>query len=142
VGTVNVGARIEEPFDVSTIEKQRGCQEGHPVLVVEDDPDIRECVQMILEEEGFVVVTAANGAEAEEELSHMEEPCVLLLDLMMPVMSGWELLDHLARDGKLDDGLHVIVVSATPSKLPRGSVKCMRKPVRVEQLIATVRQYC
>ena len=111
-------------------------------MVVEDDADIRECVQMILEDEGFDVVTACNGAEAEEELSHMEEPCVVLLDLMMPVMSGWEFLEHLRRDGKLDDGMHVVVVSAAMSNVPKGPVKVMSKPVRADQLIATVRQYC
>ena len=111
-------------------------------MVVEDDPDIRECVQMILEDEGFDVVTASNGAEAEEELSHMEEPCVVLLDLMMPVMNGWELLEHLRRDGKLDDGMRIVVVSATLGQLPQGPVACMRKPVRADKLIATVRRYC
>lgn len=110
-------------------------------MVVEDDADIRDCVQMILEDEGFEVVTAANGAEAEAELAAMDEPCVMLLDLMMPVMSGWELLEHLARDGKLD-GLHVVVISASPTKVPKGPVVCMRKPVRVEQLLDTVRRYC
>ena len=142
-GRCSLGARFEKDFGVSTNPKQRGCPDGHPVMIVEDDPDIRECVQMILEDEGFEVITASNGAEAEEELSHMQEPCVLLLDLMMPVMSGWELLDHLRRAGKLDDGMHVVVVSATPSHVPKGTtVKCMRKPLRAEQLIATVRQYC
>jgi CheY-like chemotaxis protein len=112
-------------------------------MVVEDDPDIRECVQMILEDEGFKVVTACNGAEAEEELSHMKEPCVMLLDLMMPVMNGWELLEHLTRDGKLSgDGMRVVVVSATLGALPKGPVACMSKPVRADKLIATVRQYC
>ncbi len=112
-------------------------------MVVEDDADIRECVQLALEEEGFDVVTAANGAEAEAELERIAEPCVMLLDLMMPVMTGWELLEHLERDGKLDgDGLHVVVVSATPTPMPRGPVKCIRKPVRVEQLLEAVRKYC
>jgi CheY-like chemotaxis protein len=111
-------------------------------MVVEDDQDIRECVRMILEDEGYSVVTACNGAEAEAELAHMEEPCVVLLDLMMPVMSGWELLEHLKRDGKLDDGMHVVVVSAAPSDVPAGPVQCMRKPLRADQLIATVRRYC
>ena len=110
------------------------------MLVVEDDPDIRECVQMVLEDEGFEVITAANGAEAERELEHIDSPCVVLLDLMMPVMSGWELLEHLRRDGRLEHGLRVVVVSASPSNVPRGPVKCMRKPVRVEQLIQTVRE--
>jgi CheY-like chemotaxis protein len=111
-------------------------------MIVEDDADIRECVQLILEEEGYEVITASNGAEAEEELAQMIEPCVMLLDLMMPVMSGWELLEHLRRNGLLPDGIHVVVVSSTPTDIPSGPVKCMRKPVRAEQLIATVRQYC
>jgi CheY-like chemotaxis protein len=112
-------------------------------MVVEDDPDIREGVRQILENEGFKVVTAANGAEAVEELAHMDEPCVLLLDLMMPVMSGWELLARLERDGKLaEDGLRVVVVSGTPRDLPKGPVLCMMKPLRADQLIAAVRQYC
>ena len=124
--------------------EQRGCPDGHPVMVVEDDPDIRECVQMILEDEGYKVVTARNGAEAEEELEHIGEPCVVLLDLMMPVMSGWEFLEHLRLQGKLDDGINVIVVSAVLSDqpVPAGPVEVMRKPLRAEQLIATVRQYC
>ena len=84
-------------------QSQGGCQHHHPVLVVEDDADIREAVQLILEDEGFDVVTACNGAEAEAELAHMEEPCLVLLDLMMPVMNGWELLAHLKRDGRLRD---------------------------------------
>jgi CheY-like chemotaxis protein len=112
-------------------------------MVVEDDPDIRECVQMILEDEGFKVVTACNGAEAEEELLHMKQPCVMLLDLMMPVMSGWELLEHLKRDGRLAaNGMRIVVVSATLGSLPQGPVACMRKPVRADMLIATVRRYC
>jgi CheY-like chemotaxis protein len=112
-------------------------------MIVEDDPDIRDCVQLILEDEGFEVVTAANGAEAEAELEHMDQPCVVLLDLMMPVMNGWEFLDHLKKRGKLDgDGMHVVVVSATPNMVPRGPVKCIRKPVHADQLIETVRKYC
>ena len=122
---------------------EKGCPHGHPVMVVEDDPDIRDCLQMILEDEGFDVVTAGNGAEAEAVLAGMKDPCVLLLDLMMPVMNGWELLDHLRRDGKLDDGgLNVVVVSASPNPLPEGPVACMRKPVHADQLIRTIRQYC
>jgi CheY-like chemotaxis protein len=132
---------------VSNVYQQKGCPDGHPVMVVEDDPDIRDLVRMLLEEEGYTVVTAANGAEAERALERMVQPCVVLLDLMMPVMSGWELLDHLKRAGKLDaaHGMHVVVVSATPSPLPlprSAAVRCIRKPVHVEQLIATVRQYC
>lgn len=112
-------------------------------MVVEDDPAIREVVQMLLEDEGYEVVTAANGAEAKDELDSVE-PCVMLLDLTMPVMSGWELLRHLERDGRLDDGIHVVVVSASPNAqpLPAGPVAVLRKPVRAEDLLATVGRYC
>jgi CheY-like chemotaxis protein len=60
----------------------------------------------------------------------------------MPVMSGWELLDHLRRDGKLRDGIQVVIVSSTPIDVPQGPVKTMHKPVRADQLIETVRQFC
>lgn len=109
--------------------------------MVEDDSGIREAVQLVLEDEGFEVVTATNGAEAVVELEHCE-PCVMLLDLAMPVMSGWELLERLGRDGRLPDGIRVIVVSATPRDVPPGIAAILRKPVRVEELIATIRHYC
>lgn len=115
-------------------------QRRHPVLVVEDDADIRECVQMVLEEEGYEVITAANGAEAERELDQLERPCLMLLDLMMPVMSGWELLEHLRTKGQLGHGLRVVVVSASPMQIPRGTVRCMRKPVKLDQLLKTVKE--
>lgn len=123
----------------------QGCAHDHAVMVVEDDSDIRECVRMVLEEEGYDVVTAANGAEAETLLADLGEahsPCVMLLDLMMPVMTGWELLEHLRRDGKLSDGMRIVVLSAAPTNVPAGPVACMSKPVPLDELLAAVRQYC
>lgn len=115
---------------------------GRPlVLVVDDDPDILEAICDVLEVEGYRVARARQGQEALERVGE-ERPRAILLDLMMPVMSGWEFLEHLEREGKLDDGIRVVVVSAALADVPKGPVQCMRKPVRAEQLIATVRRYC
>ena len=59
-----------------------------PILVVDDDPSILETVQVILESEGYSVVTAANGREALQMLEHVT-PFLMLLDMRMPVLDGW-----------------------------------------------------
>src|SRR5690349_4088262 len=72
---------------------------GGPVLVVEDDADIRESVCQILEDEGFPTVGACNGKEALATLRTMEPlPRLILLDLMMPIMNGWEFYELISRD--------------------------------------------
>ena len=79
------------------------------VLVVDDDPDILATVEQILEIEGYAVLSARNGAEA---LSVLESsrPDVIILDLMMPVMDGWEFRRRL--DGHPASATPIIVVSA------------------------------
>jgi CheY-like chemotaxis protein len=64
----------------------------HTILVVEDDPDIAESLCDVLRSEGYDVVTASNGKEGLDRLEEMGRPCLILLDLMMPVMSGGEFL--------------------------------------------------
>jgi CheY-like chemotaxis protein len=65
----------------------------HQVLVVDDDPGIRQLIEMVLQDEGFDVVTAANGKEALERINE-SRPALVLLDLQMPVMTGWEVLSQ------------------------------------------------
>src|SRR5438034_11654037 len=60
------------------------------VLVVDDSRGVRDAVRMVLEGEGYEVATAANGAEALERIEAEAQPDVMLLDLQMPVMDGWE----------------------------------------------------
>ncbi len=73
-------------------------QGDRPVLVVDDDPDIREALRMALESEGFPVETAANGQEALDALRRGPPPRCVLLDLMMPVMDGYAFLEEQAKD--------------------------------------------
>ena len=92
------------------------------VLLVEDDRDIREAVASLLEAEGYTVLTAAHGKEA---LAILErgQPCVVLLDLMMPVMSGWDFMDVVRKNKRLED-IPVVVVSAYSERKAEGCGGC------------------
>ena len=68
------------------------------IYVVEDDVDLRESIKELLEMEGFSVLTAGNGREGLNLIERDGEPCLILLDMMMPVMNGWEFLEALQRD--------------------------------------------
>jgi CheY-like chemotaxis protein len=112
------------------------------VLVVDDDADIREAVRAVLESDGYEVHTAANGHEALELLGRMREPCLILLDLMMPVLSGWEFLELRKRNHHLAN-LPVVVVSAVGDRVrpdPRTAV--VRKPPDVDTLLKIVASHC
>jgi len=114
-----------------------------PVLIVEDDDDLRGLLRETIEATGHGVITAADGREALDVLSEGARPCLVLLDLMMPVMSGWEVLDALRRSGALD-ALPVVVVSAAArlGDALVGARGLLRKPVEVERLLATVEMHC
>ena len=75
--------------------EQSPLDERVAVLVVDDDPDIRETLRDVIEMEGFAVVTAADGREAMDRLRMGLRPSLIVLDLMMPRMSGWDLLTAL-----------------------------------------------
>lgn len=79
-----------------------------PVLVVDDDPGIRRFITLILEEEGYQVVTAENGRDAFARIA-AERPALVLLDLNMPVMTGWELHATLREHGL---GIPIVYMTA------------------------------
>ena len=112
----------------------------HPVIIVEDDDDIRDTFREVLEAEGYHVLTAANGKVALDLLEDMEEtPCLVLLDLMMPVMNGWQLMATL-KSRRGFRRIPVVVVSAAPSHTT-GAARVIRKPIDVDDLLETVRRY-
>ncbi len=109
-----------------------------PVLVVDDDPDIRDTLREILEAEGHAVITAPHGRAALSVLRKGLRPSLILLDLMMPGMSGWELLALLREDPALAD-LPVAVLSAAGGRAgPPGATHFLRKPIELDALLDLV----
>ena len=114
-----------------------------PILIVEDDADLREMMAQLLTLEGFRASTVANGREALEYLSQGDKPDVILLDLMMPVMDGWEF----RRQQQASDDLSkvpVIVLSALDQTRAAdvNAVAFLKKPLDFDRLLELVRQYC
>ncbi len=112
------------------------------VLVVEDHADLREMLAVLLESEGFQVQTASNGKEALDSLKH-ERPAVILLDLMMPVMSGDEFRRRQLQEPDYAD-VPVICMTAAhdgPQRAARlQAAQYFQKPVDFDRLITAVRQ--
>jgi CheY-like chemotaxis protein len=114
-----------------------------PVLIVEDDEDLREMMAQLLMLEGFDAATVANGREALEYLHHAAKPDVILLDLMMPVMDGWEFRRQQQADPDLAP-VPVIVLSAL-DQTRAANVKAeafLKKPLDFDRLLDLVRTYC
>jgi CheY-like chemotaxis protein len=111
------------------------------VLVVEDDQEIREILAEVLIDQGYLVETATNGREALDRI-HACRPCVMLLDLMMPVMDGWELLTELEAEGSVPSLPVVVVSAAHEAEPPKGVRRYLRKPVPIERLLEAVKTYC
>ena len=110
------------------------------ILLVDDDPAVREAVSEFLTDEGFTVRTAINGADALAELAPPHErPALILLDLAMPVMNGHELLRRITIDPRLAP-LPVLVLSATIDDVDaRPGVWLLRKPLESAALVRAIR---
>jgi two-component system chemotaxis response regulator CheY len=110
------------------------------ILIVEDDTDIRESLRDAFEDEGYQVRCAANGLEGLEALRKFEAPSIVLLDLVMPLMSGNELYAAMQADPKLAD-IPVIILTSDPSRAPSGVV-LLKKPIQIRTLLTTVERLC
>ena len=112
------------------------------ILLIEDEMDIRTVLKDALEWEGYHVYTASNGKEGIEILHEIPAPCLIVLDLMMPVMNGWEFADALETDRAYAD-VPIVTLSAfsDPGKRIRANGS-LRKPVDLDILFALVRKHC
>ncbi len=112
------------------------------VLVVEDDPAIRESMVTALRLKGYHCSEASNGLEALEVLKTLPQPCLILLDLMMPIMSGWEFLTRVEGDVTLAQ-IPIAVVTAYSERAKDLKVKgILKKPIDLKLLFQVVETYC
>jgi CheY-like chemotaxis protein len=115
------------------------------LLVVDDDAAIRETLAEILHDEGYTVMTAVNGQDALDRLRASDAtPCVILLDLMMPVMSGPEFYDEMRSDPSLAE-IPVVVISADGNarrKVQSMGGEFIAKPVKIETVLSAVESHC
>jgi CheY-like chemotaxis protein len=111
------------------------------ILIVEDDDDIREALTQILELEGYVVREATNGREALDICAKQPTPNLILLDLMMPVMDGWQFRSEQMKDPVLAK-VPVVVISADASVHEKvasfGAATVLPKPISLDRLLRAV----
>jgi CheY-like chemotaxis protein len=116
---------------------------GKTILVVEDDTATRNALAMILGAEGFAVIGAANGQEALGLLRGAPRPDLILLDLMMPIMDGWQFRREQAQDPGLS-AIPVVVLSADGNVQQKAislrAADYLQKPVDVEQLLEVIQK--
>lgn len=115
-----------------------------PVLVVEDNDDVRDAMLALIMSAGFRACGAENGQQALEVLRGGEKPSLIVLDLMMPVMNGIEFRHRQLADPALAD-IPVVVVTAygrAADKRDFGGAEVLGKPVEIERLLDVVRQRC
>ena len=112
------------------------------ILIVEDDKDIRESMKDALEIEGYDVITAANGKEGLTVLKTISKTCLILLDLIMPNMSGREFLDTVKADSALSP-IPIFVISGVATKdNTEGTIGWLKKPADLETILTVVKDHC
>lgn len=133
---------INADMALGTFSLKNNTSHRKSVAIIEDDQAIRESLGMYLEGEGYEVASAADGKEGLELLRRIPKPDLILLDLLMPVMDGWQFLGHLERDITLSS-IPVVIVTAYADRAHgiRGR-EIMSKPVDLDALSALAKKYC
>jgi CheY-like chemotaxis protein len=113
------------------------------ILVVEDDKDLRDSLCEALELEGYAAVSAENGQAALRHLATGAQPCMILLDLMMPVMDGWAFRQELLKDAACAQIPVIVMTAATPARAAAvASHAILYKPLHMGRVIDVVQEHC
>lgn len=116
------------------------------ILLVDDEPDLRQCLAEFLEDEGYSVTQAENGKTALELLKAGAVPKLILLDYMMPVMDGKTFCDEFQKDGKLNSKIPIVLLTA--ARVEHEVATTMKltgqltKPIDIEQFLMLIKKYC
>lgn len=118
----------------AAVESDEGC-----VLVVDDEEDVRETLRDLIELCGCSAVVAANGAEGLQVLARCR-PCMVILDLLMPVMNGEEMLAVMRSEPALS-ALPVVISTSAPERAPAG-LPVLKKPLEIAAFVTWIRSLC
>ena len=114
---------------------------SHTILVVEDEVDQREMLREALELSGYAVVVAKDGKDALNKVSGIESLSLVILDLLMPEMNGWDFVEQLRTRPEFAT-VPIIVHSSARGPAPATVARVLTKPFPFDRLLATVREYC
>jgi CheY-like chemotaxis protein len=110
------------------------------ILVVDDNEDIRECLKEVLEDAGFTVHLAEHGKAALAALERIGRPSLILVDILMPVMNGPELIDALKQDPRFL-ALPIVAFSAASTVTLPPEIPLLQKPIGLTALLSTVEKH-
>jgi len=141
------GAFLRDAFAHAHVQLWKGDSLSGPksicVLIVDDDGAIREALAELLEDEGHTVRFAANGQEGLDVCASLPLPDLVLLDLSMPVMDGFEFAQRKQNDPTLAAIPVCVMTAAAPSSpTPTGVSAILRKPLDLDDLLVVIRQLC
>ena len=114
---------------------------AHTGLLVADEEDLRDMMRDALELNGYSVVTASNGQEALNKLTGINELCLVILDLLMPVMNGWDCFNKI-RERSEFASVPVVVHTSAAARAPAGATRVLQKPLKFDRLLSVVKEYC
>jgi CheY-like chemotaxis protein len=128
---------------MAAADQSRDFSAERPILVVDDSTCIREALRELLEDEGYAVDEAEHGQAALERLARLPKPRLVILDLIMPVMSGAEFLAILGSEARAEE-IPVVVFSAVAGMgwMPVAPHRRLRKPIDFDQLLMTITELC
>lgn len=111
------------------------------VFVADDEDALRDSTQDLLEDAGYLVLSARSGTEALARMRGISGPAVAIVDLVMPGMDGWDLIEAMQANNDLKR-IPIIVLSAQGRDPIKGADRIMRKPYKATELVGAVRELC